>query len=132
MSRENEEIVRRGAVAFNRRDVPAILSDMDADVEWVEDQRYPGAETFHGLSGVERSIRKWWDAFGELRMEIEETIDLGDTVVLAGRVHARGHDSDATVDAPFGGVYDFRSGKVVRVRILGSRAEALEAVGLSE
>jgi ketosteroid isomerase-like protein len=132
MSEENVEIVRRGAESFNRRDIAAILSDLDEDAEWVEDQRYPGAETFRGPSGVERSIRKWWDAWAEIAMEIEETIDLGDRVVLAGRVRARGHDSDVAVDAPFGGVYEFRAGKVVRVRVLGSRDEALEAVELSE
>jgi ketosteroid isomerase-like protein len=132
MSQENVEIVWRGVDSFNRRDIAAVVSDFDEDAEWVEDQRYPGAETFHGRSGVERSIRKWWDAWGEITMELDETLDLGDRVVLAGRVKARGHDSDVTVEAPFGGVYEFRAGKVVRVQILGSRDEALEAAGLSE
>ena len=126
------EIVRRGVNSFNRRDMAAILGDFAQDAEWVEDQRYPGAETFRGPSGVELSIRKWWDAWGEITMALDETIDLGDRVVLAGRVEARGHDSDVTVEAPFGGVYEFRTGKVVRVQILSSRDEALEAAGLSE
>src|SRR5215208_4545806 len=77
MSQENVEIVRQGADAFNRRDIAAILRDFDHDAEWVEDQRYPGAETFSGPSGVERSIRKWWDAWGEIAMEIDETIRHG-------------------------------------------------------
>jgi ketosteroid isomerase-like protein len=131
MSQENVEIVRRAVESFNRRDIAAILADFDQDAAWVEDQRYPGAEIFRGPSGVERSIRKWWDAWAEIAMDLEETIDLGDRVVLAGRVQARGHDSDVTVEAPFGGVYEFRAGKVLRVEILGSRDEALEAVGLS-
>jgi hypothetical protein len=54
---------------------------------------------------------------------------LGDRVVVAGRVEPRGHDSDVAVEAPFGGVYEFRDGKVIRVRVLGSREEALEAAG---
>jgi ketosteroid isomerase-like protein len=132
MSQENVEIVRRGVDAFNRRDIAAIVEDFDEDAEWVEDQRYPGAETFRGPFGVERSVRKWWDAWGEITMTLDETIDLGDRVVLGGRVQARGHDSDVTVEAPFGGVYEFRAGKVIRVQILGSRDEALEAAGLSE
>jgi hypothetical protein len=36
------------------------------------------------------------------------------------------------VEAPFGGLYEFRAGKVVLVRVLGSRDEALEAAGLSK
>jgi ketosteroid isomerase-like protein len=132
MSQENVEIVRRIVESFNRRDIAAILGHFDAGAEWVEDQRYPGAEIFRGPSGVEQSIRKWWDAWAEIAMDLEETVDLGNRVVLAGRVRARGHDSDVAVEAPFGGVYEFRAGKVLRVQILGSRDEALEAVGLSD
>ena len=127
MSQENVEIVRRAVDSFNRRDVPALLERFDEDAEWIEDQRYPGAESFRGPAGVERSIRKWWDAWGDLTMHVDETIDLGDRIVVAGHVHARGHDSDVAVDAPFGGLYEFRAGKVVRVQVLGSREEALEA-----
>src|SRR5919112_5742751 len=132
MSQENVEIVRRGMDAFNRRDVAGVIVDFDQDAEWVEDQRYPGAQTFRGPDGVEQSIRKWWDAWAEITMTLDEAIDLGDRVVMAGRVVGRGNGSELTVEAPFGGVYEFRDGKVIRVRVLGSRAEALEAVGLSE
>jgi ketosteroid isomerase-like protein len=130
MSQENVGIVRRAVDAFNRRDIAAMVSDFAGDAEWIEDQRYPGAETFQGPAGVERSIRKWWDAWAEITMDLDETMDLGDRVVLAGRVNARGHDSEVTVEAAFGGVYEFRAGRVVRVQILGSRAEALAAAGL--
>jgi ketosteroid isomerase-like protein len=77
VSRENVEIVRRGVDSFNRRDIAAFLTDFDQNAEWVEDQRFPGAETFHGPSGVERSVRKWWDAWGEIATDLRETIDLG-------------------------------------------------------
>jgi uncharacterized protein len=130
MSQEYVDVVRRAAEWFNDRDLEALLGLFDEDAEWIEDPRYPGAETFRGPAGVERSIRKWWDAWGELAMLVDETIDLGDRVVVAGRVRARGHDSDVAVEAPFGGVYEFRDGKVIRVRVLGSREEALEAAGL--
>ena len=122
-------MVRQAAEWFNERDVGAFLGLFDEDAEWIEDQRYPGAETFRGPTGVERSLRKWWDAWAELAMYVDEAIDLGDCVVVAGHVEARGHDSDVAVEASFGGVYEFRDGKVIRVRVLGSREEALEAAG---
>ena len=130
MSQENVELVRRWVEAFNRREL--LLDDFDPDVEWVEDQRYPGAETFHGPAGVERSLKKWWDAWSEITMHLVEVIDLGDRVVVAGHTQARGHGSDVSVTAEFGGVYEFRRRKIVRVQVLGSRADALEAAGLSE
>ena len=122
-------MVRQAAEWFNERDVGAFLGLFDEDAEWIEDQRYPGAETFRGPTGVERSLRKWWDAWAALAMYVDEAIDLGDCVVVAGHVEARGHDSEVAVEAPFGGVYEFRDGKVIRVRVLGSREEALEAAG---
>ena len=48
MSQENVEIVRRGIESFNRRDMAAIRADAHPQIEWVEDPRYPGAQTFHG------------------------------------------------------------------------------------
>jgi ketosteroid isomerase-like protein len=128
MSQENVEVVRRVVEAFNRREL--LLDDLDPEVEWVEDQRFPGAETFHGPAGVERSVKKWWDAWSEISMHLVDVVDLGDRVVVAGRTQARGHGSEVNVTAEFGGVYEFRRGKVVRVQILGSRADALEAAGI--
>jgi ketosteroid isomerase-like protein len=135
MSRENVakekvEMAQRWIEAFNRREL--LLEDFHPEVEWIEDPRYPGADTFHGRSGVQRSVEKWWDAWAQITLQVEELIDLSDRVVLAGRTEARGHDSDVTVTAEFGGVWEFRDGKIVRVQVLGSRAEALEAVGLRE
>ena len=131
MSQESMELVRSGIEAFNRRDVDAILAVTDPDVEWIEDARYPGAETFHGPAGVERSVRKWWDAW-EIEVDPEEFIDLGHHIVVVGHTHARGHGSDVTLTAEFGTVYEVRNDRIVRAEVLGSREEALEAVGLRE
>jgi ketosteroid isomerase-like protein len=130
MSRENVELAQRAIEAFNSREM--WLDWLDPEVEWVEDQRYPGAQTFRGPSGVQRSIEKWWDAWSEITMQVEEVIDLGDHVVMAGKTIARGHDSEVVLTGSFGGVYEFRAGKAVRVQVLGGRDEALQAVGLAE
>jgi hypothetical protein len=44
MAEENVEIVRRVVEAFNRREVPLEL--LDPEVEWIEDPRYPDAQTY--------------------------------------------------------------------------------------
>ena len=131
MSRENVEIVLRGIEAFNRRDMAAIRADAHPQVEWVEDPRYPGAQTFHGPDGVERSVRKWWDAW-MIELEPEDFIDLGDRVVVTGHGRYRGHGSDVTLTAEFASVYEIRENKVVRAEVLESRQAALEAAGLLE
>jgi ketosteroid isomerase-like protein len=54
-------------------------------------------------------------------------------VVSVQTIHARGRGSGVAVDlAHVATVWTFRQGKIVRVALFTSRAEALEAVGLSE
>jgi ketosteroid isomerase-like protein len=130
MSQENVDVVRRAIEAFNRREM--WLEDLDPEVEWIEDPRYPDAQTYRGRDGVERSIEKWWETWASVAIRVEEIIDADDRVVIWGVTEARGHDSDVTVSAPFGGVWELRGGMVVRVRVLGGREEALEAAGLSQ
>jgi ketosteroid isomerase-like protein len=130
MSRENVETVRRAVDLFNRREIS--VEYLDPDVEWIEDQRYPGAQTYHGRDGVQRSIEKWWDAWSAVTMQVKDFVDAGDLVVYWGVSEARGQDSDVTVSAPFGAVWEFRDGMVVRVQVLGGRDQALEAAGLAD
>lgn len=129
MSQENVEVVRRAIEAFNRREIA--LDWFDPEVEWIEDPRYPGAETFHGPAGVERSVRQWWDAW-EIELDPQEFIDVGDQVVVLGHGHYRGGGSEVPLTAEFASVYDFRDGKIVRAEVFPTRGEALEAVGQRE
>jgi hypothetical protein len=46
----------------------------------------------------------------------EEYCDLGDRVLALGRMTGLGRGGGVPVDAPWGGVYDFRDGKVSRIR----------------
>ena len=65
-------------------------------------------------------------------MEHLEYIDAGDSVVVAFRWWGRGKSSGVPVESDFFGVHDLRDGKIVRFRQYDTRAEALEAAGLSE
>ena len=72
------------------------------------------------------------EVYLEFRMEDAEFRDLGDRVVATCRIRARGRQSGAESDAPFGYLFDFRDGTVVRVRVFLDHKEALEAAGLRE
>jgi ketosteroid isomerase-like protein len=58
--------------------------------------------------------------------------DLGDRVLVLGRIEGRGRGSGAPVDAPLGFVVDVRGGKMSRIRGCIDHGEALRAAGLSE
>jgi hypothetical protein len=66
------------------------------------------------------------------RGEVVEVRELGDVTVAALRIRSHGASSDAPFDAAAWQAAEWRQGKCIRWRILGSRDEALEAVGLSE
>jgi ketosteroid isomerase-like protein len=70
--------------------------------------------------------------FAELRLEIEEFRDLGDDVLLIGRLRARGRESGVEVDSATAWLFTFRGSKVWRARGYLDPREALEAAGLQE
>lgn len=124
------DTVRRAVEAFNRREL--LLEIYAPEAEWIEDPRYPGAETFRGRDGIRRSVEKWWETWAAVALRVEEYMDAGDRVVMWGASEARAHDPDVTISGQFGGVWELRDGLIVRVQVLGSRDDALEAAGLTE
>jgi ketosteroid isomerase-like protein len=59
-------------------------------------------------------------------------IDRGDEVVVIIHERARLRDSDTVLDRDLAHVWTVRDGRGVRFRVFKTRAEALEAAGLSE
>jgi ketosteroid isomerase-like protein len=135
MSRENVEAFKRAAEAINRRDIEALLAEVDSEVEW-----YPvmlasvagGAAVYRGHEGVRAWIGDVDETFGETYSEFPEIRDLGDRVVAIGRLRVRGKESGVEVESPIIYVADFRNGKAFHVRTYLDREEALAAAGLRE
>ena len=133
MSEENVETVRRSLEAFQRGDMEEMLSYMDPEGE-LHSAIVGGAEgnVYRGHEG----FRKWYadsfESFEELRNEWSEFRDLGDRVLVFGHVKARGRESGVELDSPMGWVFTVRRGKLMKADGFLSRAEALEAAGLSE
>jgi ketosteroid isomerase-like protein len=133
MSPENVEIVQRGLEAFNRRDVDSFISYLDPEFE-LHSAIVGGAEgnIYRGPDGVRQWLADSDESFEELRIEPTEFRDLGDRVLIVGRIRARGRESGLELDSPTGWVSTVRDGKLVKAEGFLSRAEALEAAGLRE
>ena len=135
MRQEDVEAFRRGAEAYNRRDVQALLEVLDPDVEWHDAfQVMLGgqATVVLGHEGVRALMRDTAEAFDELATEYTDLRELGDQLVATGVARARGRESGVEIKSPLGAVVDFRNGKVIRVRSFLDHREALEAAGRSE
>ena len=135
MSQENVEAFKRFADANNRRDVDALLAELDADVEWQSAVlgSLGGEATVHrGHDGVREMLRDLYEAFSEFRVELSDIRDLGDRIVAIGRWVTRGEESGVETTPPLASVVDFKDGKAIRVRSYLDPGEALEHAGLGE
>jgi ketosteroid isomerase-like protein len=132
MSQENVEKVRAGYEAFSRRDLDAALADIDPEIEWHQSSAFPDARTFHGHEGVRQFFEQVFDIFDESDFIPEEIIDLGDQIVVVHRFVGRGQGSRVPVEVSETSIWTLQKGKAIRQEAFTTKAEALDAVGLSE
>ena len=132
MSQENVEIVRRFVDCWQRQDWDAMVPLADPQVE--QHGTVGGLDEGRVLRGVSEiredyeSVEQTWE---EHRVEPQELIDAGDSVVIFLREHQRGKASGIELVVDTAVVVDVRDGRIVRTQGYMNRSEALEAVGLS-
>ena len=87
---------------------------------------------FRGHDGVRRWWETWIGTFPDFSGEVEDVGVLGDVTVARLRVRGHGGASGATLEQTVWQFAEWREKKCVRYRTFASKAEALEAAGLSE
>ncbi|MEO7198459.1 MAG: nuclear transport factor 2 family protein [Solirubrobacterales bacterium] len=133
MSQKNIEIVRHGTEGFVRGDWDAATSALDPQCEWIEMPSLgPDAASYTGLDEIRQAVGSWTGKWSDYDAEVLRYADAGNDVVVLSRERGRGVATGATVERELGQVFTLREGKVVRARLYGSWAEALEAAGMSE
>lgn len=91
-----------------------------------------GAETITGKKRAVKWLADWFSRFDpDYRMEVQETQDLGDRVLVVTRHHATGRASGVPIDQKTAQIMNLDSGKITRQDFFASRDEALAAAGLS-
>jgi ketosteroid isomerase-like protein len=134
MSQENVEIVRSAYDAFNRGDVPAVLTKLDPSVEWdmTDYEGWLESDVYYGHEGASSFLTDWATIFPDYRADLDRIIDNGDDVVVFATQRGHGTGSGVGAELSYVQIMTVRNGKVVRVRTYSDDAAALEAVGLSE
>ena len=135
MSEENAELLRRAVEAYNRRDIEALVAELDPEVEW--HPALPGllvgaAAIYRGHDGIAEMFRDFYEVLDEIQFEYSEIQDLGDRVVAIGEVRVRGKASGAETRSPYANLADISNGKGVRIRGYLDPEEALKAARLQE
>jgi ketosteroid isomerase-like protein len=127
------EIIKRSLEAFNRRDADAMIALQHREIEFVpltaamEGRVYTGAdETREFIHSLELD----WEV---LEVEPQEFYEVGDRALALGIWRAVGRASGLELRSQPGGWFaKIRNGLVYRWRTYTDRAEALEALGVSE
>jgi ketosteroid isomerase-like protein len=136
---KNVEILRR-MYAQTTLDPLNVRSEIleefiDPEIEWTGPREFPDlAETHYGYEGIAQYVAKIAEAIDDYRMAPERFIDVGDDRVLVfSREGGRGKGSGAEVQTHLTAhLWTLKNGRAVRMQSYWERADALEAVGLTE
>jgi ketosteroid isomerase-like protein len=134
MSEENVETVRNAFEAFNRGDQERMAALVDPEVEFhgtvggLEEGRVARGQPEIDETFEAEDLEAW----EERRLEPEDFIDAGDSVVVLVHEYRRGRGSGVELESDTAIVFGLRDGRVVRIQGYMNRAEALEAAGLAE
>jgi len=132
--KENIQIAEKQIAALNARDVEQYLSRIDDSYEG-QSETAPGP--IRGHAGVRQNFDALFRAFPDLRLEIEQIIASGDSVVT--RVRGTGtHTGNFAGIAPTNksvvmqvcSVVEIRNGKAIKGRIYADNATLFQQLGV--
>ena len=109
------EIVQRYIDHWNDTGEP-LWSEIDAEAVFVIDPGAFVAGAYRGHEGIRELIRLTEEVFDQFRYEVDDMVDAGDSVLVLGRICARGVKSGATGKQHGALIFRIRDGLVVSYR----------------
>ena len=128
------EIVRRVFDSINRADIDGALEAAadDFEVDW-SNSIGPAKGIYRGKEQVRKVWTSFVEAFDVFRWDAEEIIEVDESRVIAvNHVRMRGRGSGIEVDAVGAQLWTISEGIGRSIKLYQSKADALEAAGLSE
>ena len=128
MSGTDIDVVKAVYAAFAARDVEGLLAHAAPDIEFIAvTSDYAGRTgPYRGHEGMREYLRDVARVWDELRLTPTDYRQVGDQVLVTGRVTAR--SPARTVAGSTGWVWRVVDGKVVYIRVYGSAEDAVRAV----
>jgi ketosteroid isomerase-like protein len=124
---ERAQLVRRGLDAWNRRDLAAMLSMCDPEIEWVNAPNAVEPGVRHGHEGMRTVCEAQWEVLVDAQLRTERVVERGDGVVSIGSVSSRMPGSDSVLEAPFHILWHVAGGRFTRIEPLGPDDAAAQA-----
>ncbi len=125
-------MVRRAIEASNLEDWPAVLTELDPEIE-IDDNDIPDADDYRGHEAFFRWLERWNESWESSRMEDLQVIPGSQNQVVAlFRQVVKGKGSGIEIERDDAMVCKVSNGKVVRIGYYNSQVQAREAAGLRE
>jgi ketosteroid isomerase-like protein len=120
--------------ALNARDIEALVSYCDPNIEFHSTFAAVGGAVYQGHDGMRTWFRDLEDAWGDkLNSEVEAFFDLGeDGVLVFYLLRARGRQSGAEVRLPAASVMRLRKGLIVYFKAYAHREDVFRDLDVSE
>jgi ketosteroid isomerase-like protein len=113
---------------FGRRDIPAVLSVMDPDIEWDATDALAHTGMYHGHEGVTEYIQSLAGVWEEFNLNPEQFTESGDQahVMVLGNVKGRLAANKQDIEARFAHVLQLEDGQVTRLKVCLDREAAMK------
>jgi uncharacterized protein len=125
----NIEVIQELYRAFRNKDYNAFLGICTDDIEWIQNEGFPGGATHKGATEVVEKVFKAndhnWENF---TYEIEQFLDAGDSIIVIGKYSGHHRISSKSMRAVAAHIYDLREGKVCRFRMFADTKTIWDAI----
>ena len=132
MSEEKAELAARMLRLIEERDADGFVRCFDPNCEFLLPRNLLEGGSYRGGEGVRRAFADVYEAWDEVRFEIEDVRTAGAHVVVLSRTTnvAKGGAPTVTYNTAY--LYEIEGGRIRYFRPYQDVGEALEAAGLSE
>jgi ketosteroid isomerase-like protein len=132
MSQDDADTIRRAYEVWNESGPEAVIEQFWAeDAVYREGPGWPNAGVFRGRASALARMRALIDLVGPIEVRLDELIEVGDGCFVACTSMV-GTGANTPYTQSFAVVQRLRDGLIVEADYYLDRAQALQAVGLSE
>ena len=125
----NLEIVQRMYAAFADRDRATILELFHPQIEWVQNEGFPGGGRYVGAEAVLNDVfAKFRAEWSDWRAVVDDWLDAGDTIIALGQYRGTFRATGRSTTAAFAHVYRLGAGRIVRFQQYTDTLKVAEAM----
>ncbi len=135
MASENVERLQLAFEAFARGDIDVVAENIDPDFQIENSILIDASSPVRGVEALKVNTDKFREAFGEVRWEPQEIVELGDQILVRVRVEGEGRTTSLAMeqlnaDQDIGHLWTLREGRAVSLKIYRTWGEARAAAGM--